>query len=111
MRVNPYPISELLAALNQTKLATQQASMEIATGTSVNAPSDNPTAAALLVENNDQATFTAGYLQSLSAVQGQVSTADSTLSSVVTALQRGPQPRSRGEQWHPLRRRPGLDRQ
>jgi flagellar hook-associated protein 3 FlgL len=88
MRVNPYPISELLAALNQTKLATQQASIEIATGRSVNAPSDNPTAAALLVENNDQATFTAGYLQSLSAVQGQVSTADSTLSSVVTALQR-----------------------
>lgn len=88
MRVNPYPISDLLAALNQTKLATQQASIEVATGRSVNAPSDNPTAAALLVENNDQATFNAGYLQSLTAVQGQLSTADSTLSSVVTAVQR-----------------------
>jgi flagellar hook-associated protein 3 FlgL len=54
----------------------------------VNVPSDNPTAAALLVENNDQATFNAGYLQSLAAVQGQLSTADSTLASVVTALQR-----------------------
>ncbi len=88
MRVNPNPLPDLLAALNQTKLATQQASIEIASGQSVNQPSDNPTAAALLVENNDQATFTAGYLQSLNAVQGQLSTADSTLSSVVTALQR-----------------------
>jgi flagellar hook-associated protein 3 FlgL len=53
----------------------------------VNEPSDNPTAAALLVENNDQATFNSGYLQSISAVQGQLSTASSTLSSATTALQ------------------------
>lgn len=88
MRVNPNPMPDLLAALNQTKLEAQQAELELASGRSVNQPSDNPTAAALLVENNDQATFNAGYLQSLTAVQGQVSTADSTLSSVVTALQR-----------------------
>jgi flagellar hook-associated protein 3 FlgL len=88
MRVNPNPMPDLQAALNQTKLATQQASTAIASGRSVNVPSDNPTAAALLVENNDQATFNAGYLQSLNAVQGQLSTADSTLSSVVAALQR-----------------------
>jgi flagellar hook-associated protein 3 FlgL len=88
MRVNPNPMPDLLAALNQTKLDTQQATIEISTGRSVNQPSDNPTAAALLVENNDQATFNKGYLQSLDAVQGQLSTADSTLSSVVTAMQR-----------------------
>lgn len=88
MRVNPNPMPDLLAALNQTKLEAQQAELELASGRSVNQPSDNPTAAALLVENNDQATFNAGYLQSLTAVQGQVSTADSTLSSVVTALHR-----------------------
>jgi len=88
MRVNPNSMPDLLAALNQTKLETQQAMIEISSGRSVNQPSDNPTAAALLVENNDQATFTAGYLQSLNAIQGQLSTADSTLSSVVTAMQR-----------------------
>ena len=88
MRVNPNPMPDLLAALNQAKLESQQASIEIASGRSVNEPSDNPTAAALLVENNDQATFNSGYLQSLNSVQGQFSTADSTLSSVVTALQR-----------------------
>jgi flagellar hook-associated protein 3 FlgL len=88
MRVNPNPITDLLASLNQAKLESQQASIEVSTGRSVNQPSDNPTAAALLVQNNDQATFTAGYLQSLTSVQGQLSTADSTLGSVVTALQR-----------------------
>lgn len=88
MRVNPNPMPDLLAALNQSQLDTQWASLEIATGRSVNQPSDNPTAAALLVETNDQATFNSGYLQSIDSVQGQLSTADSTLSSVVTALQR-----------------------
>src|SRR4029077_6595598 len=88
MRVNPNPMPDLLEALNQSQLETQQAMLEIASGRSVNEPSDNPTAAALLVENNDQATFNSGYLQSLNSVQGQFSTADSTLSSVVTALQR-----------------------
>ncbi|MFI5102183.1 MAG: flagellar hook-associated protein FlgL [Terriglobales bacterium] len=88
MRVNPNPMPDLLAALNQTQLEAQQAMLEISTGRSVNEPSDNPTAAALLVENNDQATFNSGYLQSLDSVQGQLSTADSTLSSVTTALQR-----------------------
>ncbi|MGA8540227.1 MAG: flagellin [Terriglobales bacterium] len=87
MRVNPNPIPDLLAALDQTELQSQQASLQLSTGRSVNEPSDNPAAAALLVVNNDQATFTAGYLQSLTSVQGQISTADSTLSSVTSALQ------------------------
>jgi flagellar hook-associated protein 3 FlgL len=88
MRVNPNPMPDLLEALNQSQLETQQAMLEISSGRSVNQPSDNPTAAALLVENNDQTTFNSGYLQSIGTVQGQLSTADSTLSSVVTALQR-----------------------
>ena len=87
MRVNPNPMPDLLAALNQSELEEQQAELEISTGKSVNEPSDNPTAAALLVEENDQATFTSGYLQSISAVQGQFSTAQSTLNSVTSALQ------------------------
>jgi flagellar hook-associated protein 3 FlgL len=87
MRVNPNPMPDLLAALNQTELEEQKAELQISTGKSVNEPSDNPTAAALLVENNDQATFTGGYLQSVSAVQGQLSTAGSTLGSITNALQ------------------------
>jgi flagellar hook-associated protein 3 FlgL len=87
MRVNPNPMPDLLAALNQTELEEQQAALQVSTGRSVNQPSDNPAAAALLVENNDEATFNAGYLQSISAVQGQLSLANSTLSSMQTSLQ------------------------
>ncbi len=87
MRVNPNPMPDLMAALNQTQLEEQQAELQISTGKSVNEPSDDPTAAALLVENNDQATFNSGCLRSISAVQGHLSTASSTLSSVTTALQ------------------------
>jgi flagellar hook-associated protein 3 FlgL len=87
MRINPNPMPDLLAALNQTELEAQEAGLQISTGRSVNEPSDNPVAAAQLVENNDQAIFAGGYLQSLSAVQGQLSTADSTLSSFTSALQ------------------------
>jgi flagellar hook-associated protein 3 FlgL len=87
MRVNPNPMPDLLAALNQTQLQAEQDELELSTGSSVNEPSDNPLAAALLIENNDQTTFNAGYLQSLNTVNGQLSTADSTLNSVETALQ------------------------
>ncbi len=41
----------------------------------------------MLVNNNDQATFNSGYLQSINAVQGQLSTAGSTLGSITNALQ------------------------
>jgi len=108
MRVNPNPMPDLMAALNQTELEEQEASLQLSTGLSVNEPSDNPTAAALLVENNDQATFTAGYLQSISAVQGQLSTANSTFSSMQTALQqalssasRPVEARFRAATWRP----------
>ncbi|MGA2001847.1 MAG: flagellar hook-associated protein FlgL [Terriglobales bacterium] len=87
MRINPNPMPDLLAALNQTELEAQQATLEISSGKSVNEPSDNPTAAALLVENNDEATFNSGYLQDLATINGQLSLANSTLSSVGNALQ------------------------
>jgi flagellar hook-associated protein 3 FlgL len=87
MRVNPNPLPDLLAALNQTELETQQAELQLSSGRSVNQPSDNPTAAAQLIQNNDQAIFNAGYLKSLGVVAGRLSTADATLSSADTVLQ------------------------
>ncbi|MGA9356381.1 MAG: flagellar hook-associated protein FlgL [Terriglobales bacterium] len=87
MRVNPNPMPDLLAALNQTELEEQEAALQISTGRSVNVPSDDPSAAALLVENNDQTTFNTGYLQDLTTISSQLSSADSTLSSVQSALQ------------------------
>jgi flagellar hook-associated protein 3 FlgL len=87
MRVNPYPMPDLVAALNQAEQADEQVTLELSSGKSVNEPSDDPTAAALLVQNNDETTFNASYLQTLSSINGQLSDADSTLSSIQTALQ------------------------
>ena len=88
MRVNPNPMPDMLAALNRSRQETLTALQEMSTGRRVNQPSDDPAAAALLVDNHDRTTFTARYLQSLTSLQGQFETADSTLSSVVLALQR-----------------------
>jgi flagellar hook-associated protein 3 FlgL len=88
MRVNPYPMPDLLAALNRTRQDTQEALLELSSGRRVNQPSDDPAAAAILVQNHDQTTVTARYLQNLSSIQGQFQTADSALSSVILVMQR-----------------------
>lgn len=88
MRVNPNPWADYLAAMNRTQLDQQEAMMELSTGRKVNQPSDDPAAAALLVNNQDQVTLTSRYLQNINTVQGQMQEADSTLGSIETALQR-----------------------
>jgi len=88
MRVNPNQTATLLDALSQARREEQQALLELSSGRRVNAPSDDPAAAAMLVSNNDQATLTDRYQQSVGSIQGQLQMADSTLSSIETALQR-----------------------
>jgi flagellar hook-associated protein 3 FlgL len=88
MRINPNPLPDLLASLgvNQQEIDTDLE--EISSGQSVNAPSDNPASAALLVQNANQTAEADQFQRSISSVQGELQNADSTLSSVVTALQR-----------------------
>jgi flagellar hook-associated protein 3 FlgL len=88
MRVNPNPLPDLLAALAQTEQAINTDLQEIASGKSVNVPSDNPSAAALLVQNAGQTSEADQFLRSIGSIQAEMQNADSTLSSVVTALQR-----------------------
>lgn len=88
MRVNPNPYPDLLAALQQTQQEINTDLLQVSTGRSVNTPSDNPAAAALLVQNADQTSEADQFLRSISSVQGELQNADSALSSVVTALQR-----------------------
>jgi len=88
MRVNPNPVPDLLAALSRTRQDTQDALFQLSSGRKVNEPSDDPAAAALLIDNHDRTTFVTRYQQSLTSMQGQYQTADSTLNSVVLALQR-----------------------
>ena len=88
MRVNPNPIPDILAALNQTRQDQQDALLQLSSGRRVNVPSDDPAAAAVMVQNRDLATANARYLSSLDSLQGQFQTADSALNSVGLALQR-----------------------
>jgi flagellar hook-associated protein 3 FlgL len=88
IRVNPYPLPDLIAALNQTQQQENTATLELSTGSKINAPSDDPAGAAELVQNQAQSSQSDSFLSSASTINGLLSTADSTLSSVVTALQR-----------------------
>jgi flagellar hook-associated protein 3 FlgL len=88
MRVNPNPLPDLLAALEQTQQQINTDLQQISSGQSVTVPSDNPGAAAALVQNAAQTSTADQFLRSIGSVQGEVASADSTLSSVTTALQR-----------------------
>jgi flagellar hook-associated protein 3 FlgL len=79
---------DLLAALEHLQQQQSNATQELATGSSINKPSDDPAGAAQLIKINDLSAQVDSFQRSISSISGQFSTADSTFSSVVTALQR-----------------------
>lgn len=87
MRVNPNPYPDLLADIAQTQQEIQTDEQEIATGQTVNLPSDNPAAAATLVQNSSQTSEADQFQRSLGSIQGEMQNADSALNSVISALQ------------------------
>jgi len=78
----------LLAALSTAQQQRDAALEQLATGRRVNKPSDDPAAAAQVVTNHDLSSQVDSFQSTSSSISGQQQTADSTLSSVVTALQR-----------------------
>lgn len=87
MRVNPNPYPDLLADIALTQQEIQTDEQEIATGQTVNLPSDNPAAAATLVQNGSQTSEADQFQRSLGSIQGEMQNADSALNSVISALQ------------------------
>lgn len=87
-RVNPFPIPDLLAALNQLQTRYNNSNLELTTGSKINVPADDPAGAAQLVEISAQSSQVDSFQRSVSSVSGLLSTGDSTLNSVETALQR-----------------------
>ncbi|HEX3103878.1 MAG TPA: flagellar hook-associated protein FlgL [Terriglobales bacterium] len=88
IRVNPYPLPDLLAALADTQQQQNTSSLDLATGARINKPSDDPAGAAQMVINTAQSSQADTFLRGITSVTGLLQTADSTLNSVVTALQR-----------------------
>jgi flagellar hook-associated protein 3 FlgL len=88
IRINPYPMPDLLAALENLQKQENSATLQLGSGSKINQPSDDPAGAAQLVQINDASSQNDSYQSSIGSISGLFSTADSTLSSVVTALQR-----------------------
>lgn len=86
MRVNPNMVPDILADLQQSQNEVNTALQEVATGKSVNVPSDNPAASADMVQNTIETANVDQYTQNVSTMSSMVQTADSSLGSVVTSL-------------------------
>jgi len=86
MRVNPNMVPDILADLQQSQAAVNTALQEVATGKSVEVPSDNPVAAADMVQNTIETANVDQYTQNVSSMLSMVQAAGSSLGSVVTSL-------------------------
>jgi flagellar hook-associated protein 3 FlgL len=88
MRVNPDPTPDILSAIWKTQSQTQTALEQLSTGKRVNRPSDDPAAAATVVQNQAEQDRIDQYTQSVNSLNSQFQTADATLSTMVTSLNR-----------------------
>ncbi len=88
MRVNPNPLAGILAALDRNQKQQNASILELASGQRINTPADDPGGAATVVQIHDRSAQTDSFLSSIGTIRGQLQMADSTLSSVVSALTR-----------------------
>jgi flagellar hook-associated protein 3 FlgL len=86
IRVNPNILPDLLASLNQTRQQLNQSDLELASGRTINAPSDNPSATAALILNHAAQNLNDTYQSSLSGLQSKLQIADSALNSAVSVI-------------------------
>jgi len=86
MRVSSNLVPNILASLQQSQSALNEALQEVSTGKRVQSPSDDPGASADMVQNTIASGNNDQYSQNVSSVLAMVQTADSTLSSVVSSL-------------------------
>ncbi len=88
MRVNPNFNSDMASLMDQAQQAENNAAEQLSTGRRVNLPSDDPAAEAAMVQENSQSSAVDQYTANSSSLTNVLNTANSTISSVVTLLQR-----------------------
>jgi flagellar hook-associated protein 3 FlgL len=81
IRVNPNIIPDVLAGLDLTRLQLNQADLQLASGRTINAPSDNPTGAAALVLNHVAQAQSDTFQRNIGDLETTMQTADSALNS------------------------------
>jgi len=86
VRVNPNIVPDLVAGIAQTQQQLNQADQQIASGRSINQPSDSPAGTAALILNHAAQGQADTLRVSVSNLQDRLQTADSALSSAVTAI-------------------------
>ncbi len=86
IRVNPDVYSLILNGLQVNKQQEDQALQQVSTGQKLNSLSDDPVAAASLVNLRTQSSSITQYLQNISSLTGSFNVANSAISSVVEAL-------------------------
>ncbi len=86
IRVNPDILPDLVASIEQSQQNAQTATQELATGRSVNNLSDNPAAAAALVNNDALTSENDQYLTNLTDLQGKLQAGSSALNSAVQLM-------------------------
>jgi len=86
MRINPNSVPDILADLNQSQNQLNTLLQEVATNRSVNVPSDNPAAAAQMIQNTLESGNVDQYTKNISNELDLVQTASSVLSNVASSL-------------------------
>jgi flagellar hook-associated protein 3 FlgL len=88
MRVNPNFTADMVNLMDQAQQSENNAAQQLSTGRRVTQPSDNPAADAAMVNENSRSAAVDQYTANSDSVTDVLNTADSTLSSVTTLLQR-----------------------
>jgi flagellar hook-associated protein 3 FlgL len=88
MRFVPNIATDVIANIQQSEQSVQNALQEVSSGQRVSAPSDDPAAAAMLVQLQAESNNVDQYTTNAESALGQAQTADSTVSSVVALLNR-----------------------
>jgi len=86
LRANPNILPELLSGLDNVQQQLNQADLQLASGRSINSPSDNPAGTEALVLNHAAQALNDTYQTNVGDLQTRLQTADSALSSVVTNI-------------------------
>jgi len=86
MRVDPFYVTNLSGALDQTQVTQQQLSQELSSGLRFSTIGDDPVAAAQNVQFLNQIQRDDSFTQTNSLTQGLLQVTDSALGSVVTQL-------------------------
>lgn len=87
IRVNPNLVPDLIAGIDTVRQQLNSEDLQLASGKSINAPSDNPAGAAALTINQAAQNQTDTYTSNVTDLQTKLQIGDSALSSVVTALE------------------------